>query len=142
MDKDFRSSVTITITSESIENGEHEEQRVDVRGDWVKKGDTYFLRYYEEERATSTLVKWTAGVEEVFVIRQGDASVRQHFVPKHDLYTVYTTPYGQFSLRTVTNQLQATVNETEGRLYMHYFTQFDDAEPIEHRMNIAFQLLS
>ncbi len=142
MTRDFRSSVAITITAESIENGEHAEQTVNVRGDWVKKADSYFLRYQEQERSTSTLVKWKEGNEEVYVIRQGETSVRQHFVPKHDLYTIYTTPYGQFSLRTVTNQMQVNVTETDGLLQLHYFTQLGDAEPSEHRLSIAFQLLS
>lgn len=141
MTNTFRSSVAISIQSESKENATQQENTIEVRGEWVQKGGFFFLQYREEEKSTSTWVKWKPEVAEVWVIRQGDISVRQHFIPREDLYTIYTTPYGQFSLRTVTNRIQIAVEEAGGSLQLHFFTQVDDAEPIEHRMNIQFKVL-
>lgn len=142
MNNDFRSSVIITIHSESTQDGQVERSDQEVRGDWVKKGSSYYLRYTDEVSSTTTFVKWVEGVDEVWVIRQGEVSVRQHFVPKMDLYTVYTTPYAQFSLRTLTDQLMIEVGEVSGILQFNFISQLHDAEPLEHRMAIQFKILA
>lgn len=142
MNNDFRSSVHISIRAERKQQGQLEQSTQDVHGQWVKKGTSYYLRYKDTEDSTTTFVKWMEGVDEVWVIRQGEVSVRQHFVPKMDLYTVYTTPYAQFPLRTITDQLQIAVNETNGMIQLEFISQLQDLEPLEHRMSIQFKILT
>ncbi len=142
MTSDFRSSVQITIRAERKLQGQIEQSNKGVRGEWVKKGSSYYLRYKDTEDATNTFVKWTEGVNEIWVIRQGDVSVRQHFVPKLDLYSLYTTPYAQFQLRTLTDHLQISVNEKNGIIELEFTSQLQDLEALEHHMIIQFQILS
>lgn len=139
---EFRNTVAITIQSESIEHNEVQKHMLESKGEWFCKGGFFYLRYHEEDKSTTTLIKWKSGEPEVWVIRQGDLAVRQHFFPAGDVFTAYTTPYGQFVLRTVTHRVVEEVTELGGELYLHFFTQLEDAEPIEHRMKIAFHMLS
>lgn len=141
MKNDFRSSVQISIRAERKLLDEVEHSTQEVRGEWVKKGNSFYLRYSDED-STNTFVKWMEGLNEVWVIRQGEVSVRQHFVPKMDLYTVYTTPYAQFQLRTLTDQLQIEVDETNGMIQLQFTSQLQESEPLEHRMTIQFHILT
>lgn len=142
MNQDFRNSVIITIHSEITQNGETERNMQEVRGEWVRKGENFFLRYTEPGSSSSTLVKWAEGKDEVWVTRQGSVQVRQHFLPKVELFATYTTPYGRFSLRTFTQEIHIAAGEDHGMLQLSFLSQFNDSTESEHKLTILYRMLS
>lgn len=139
MKEDVRKEVTIEIHAVAIQQDEQEENRIEAKGELIKKGQVTYLRYQEENSFTTTLMKWSMQGEEVWITRQGEIQVRQHLAPGAETYAIYTTPYGSYSLKTFTHALHIPENIETDEIRLHFNTQLSDGPPLEHRLRISIR---
>lgn len=101
----------VAIRLESESEGQGFVQNLD--GELYPKGDHVYLRYkevHEELGDTSALIRLQKG--QIRLIRQGDVSSEQIFIPGEQHTGTYTTPHGTLPIETLTEYIDFNLTES------------------------------
>lgn len=131
---DRRKPVRIQIRKKG--DGNEPALKVQVEGEWIRKGGQEYLRYHDPETGSMTTLKWDGEHRGIWIIRQGEVQSRQYFLPGEETYSVYHTPFGSFSLRTFTRLADMHVAEGTGCLHLQFVTQLNGGEELSHDLTL------
>ncbi|NEN87201.1 DUF1934 domain-containing protein [Paenibacillus elgii] len=110
----------VRITLESDSGGERIVRQ--MTGDWFSKGRHAYLRYAEPPEAEMGRTMTTVRVEqgEVRIVRHGDVSFEQTFVPGRRHYGYLQTPQGRLELETFTQMLDVAAEGPDALLAVRW----------------------
>lgn len=107
-----------------ISVADKQESRRDVAAELYLKGDNIYLRYPEADMGqTTTTVK--IGTRQVKILRHGEVSSEQVFVPEAATTGYYQTPQGRIRLEIQTRELDVRLTEGLGTVKWSYDLYFD-----------------
>ena len=97
-------------------------------GSYSKKGNEYTLTYHETEitgmQGTVTTLKVVG--DRVILMRFGSNNSQMVFEKGHKHTGYYETPYGSFTISTLSNQMQIDLGDKGGEIKVGYTLQIDN----------------
>ena len=118
---DVGTDVNIKLVSSIIPiEGERETYELWLRGSFIEKNGSYFLRYEEvlEDKQIKTTVKLHA--QKAFIMRSGDLNMRLPLILNYEERGHYESAYGMLPVMTKTNHLQIEHVEHSGTFKTEY----------------------
>ncbi len=141
--KDKASVQLEVINNQHLQRGE--DDRLEYRGEgklFRKNGKSYLI--YEETgegiAGARTTVKIAPCNERVLISRQGSGGLRQEFKAGKTHYDSYHTPGGRIQLKTVTEALNISLQETAGSVEIEYRLYIAGEYFSRNSLSIKFQI--
>lgn len=133
--------VTIRLQSRQTMDGETLTADQTLRGTLTPEGEGWTLSYREGEDSglgnTVTFLTVTPG--KVVLERRGEVSCRMVFRPGRRYLTDYATPYGSFPLELVARDVESTLEDGRGRLYLRYGLRLGEGSMGVNRLELEFE---
>lgn len=135
---------TVRLTTRQGEGESRCETKMTVVGSLEQTENGLVLCYIEppQEDGTSAHVRLTLRPHRVFLERGGEFSSRMVFEPGRRCLCQYDTPYGALVLHTRCRELENTMNEHGGRLYLTYDLESGAEHSDECMMEILVEEVS
>lgn len=113
----------------------------ETNGLYYLKGNTVYLSFEEEQETgkVKTIIK-IAG-EEVTVLRSGAVNMRHVFRKSKETTGNYQSPFGHFTMKTKTENVQYQYNEKtkKGQLFFSYILQLQNQQSGRYSITITFR---
>lgn len=133
--------VAIRLQSRQTMDGETLTTEEKLRGTLTPAGEGWTLSYREGESSgmgnTVTLLTVTSG--KVVLERRGEVSCRMVFRAGRRYLTEYATPYGSFPLELVTRDVESTLEDGKGRLYLRYGLRLGEGSMGVNRLELELE---
>ena len=130
----MKKDVSINITTQSIPKAD-EPQTISTKakGTVYKKDDLLYISYPENpEEFGKTLTTVKIKNDRVELIRTGNISSRLVFIKNRPFESSYNTPYGSLPLKLTVSDMNISVDETEGTIFMKYSLDFAGDETVNN----------
>lgn len=133
--------VTIRLQSRQSMDGETLTTEEKLRGTLTPAGEGWTLSYREGESSglgnTVTFLTVTPG--KVVLERRGEVVCRMVFRGGRHYLTDYVTPYGSFPLELVARDVESTLEDGRGRLYLRYGLRLGEGSMGVNRLELEFE---
>lgn len=131
--------VYVSITGESIIDGEADRTEFVTEGDYVFRGGKYFLKYkeglIEGEESLTTMIKLDKNT--VTMTRSGSANTQMIFEGGKRHLSHYETPMGSFTIGILTDSMQVNLGENGGDVKIKYVLEINNVKTENNlRLNI------
>ncbi|MEX2104187.1 MAG: DUF1934 domain-containing protein [Bacilli bacterium] len=112
-------------------------------GQLQQMGDSLYLSYSEDETEmgrTTTRYKFERKTSQgLTLIRSGDISMRQVFVPNEVTYGRYESPFGTFQMETTTKHTAFSWDGIKGEIKLDYRLRMNEDDLGRFRLHIKFE---
>lgn len=106
--------ISIELKTEIFQNEEKTEYFYQLPGQFVRMGDTLYIRYKEQDPETNAETSVTFKIEPegaIHLIRSGAQRSRLNFLYQTRQETPYQTPYGVLPIATFTDHLHVSLKD-------------------------------
>ncbi len=136
----MKKDVIITIVGGYEDRfGEDEPTELVTPGCYYEKNGKKYLVYEESELTgfepgTKTMLK--IDKDTLTMSRNGAGGTHMVFQSGKKHLGHYETPYGSFTVSTMTDMLDIDMGETEGKISLNYFVDIDNVPQSENALNV------
>ncbi|MFC7062289.1 DUF1934 domain-containing protein [Halobacillus seohaensis] len=135
-------NVRVKLVTEIRESDRKEEMAMSEAGQYYSRGKTEVLKFTEhpeEGEPINTMVTMKPG--HVSIKRTGGVDMRQVFQKQLETENVYHHTYGDFHMRTYTDQIehQSLEDASSGRLFISYQMTLNHEVTQRHRLTLLFE---
>ncbi len=123
-------------------DGEKQEQEVMTEGQYYVQDGKHFLLYeevLEDNQKVRTILKDSQKFIEV--VKNGYLSVKMRFLEQGSFNSLYETPMGNVSLRTVTKKINRTFSQEKMLWELHYSVYMDGQYISENILGIDMEFV-
>ena len=123
-------------------DGEKQEQEVMTEGQYYTQDGKHFLLYeevLEDNQKVRTILKDSHKFIEV--VKNGYLSVKMRFLEQGSFNSLYETPMGNVSLRTVTKKINRTFSQEKMLWELHYSVYMDGQYISENILGIDMEFV-
>ncbi|WP_079528339.1 DUF1934 domain-containing protein [Halobacillus hunanensis] len=134
--------VRIKLITEIRDAGRKEEMTLSEQGQLYTRNETEVLKFTEhpeEGEPVKTMV--TIKPDHISIKRTGPVEMRQVFQKKLETENIYHHTYGDFHMRTWTDQIEyrSLSEASQGRLFISYQMTLNDEVEQRHRLTLLFE---
>ncbi|MBH0230552.1 DUF1934 domain-containing protein [Halobacillus sp. KCTC 3957] len=134
--------VQVQLVTEIRDEDRREKMEVNEPGRFFTKGETQvltFTEHPEEGDPINTMI--TVKPNHVSIKRSGGVDMRQVFQKDLETENLYHHTYGEFHMKTYTEELEYRSLEqaSEGRLYLSYQMTLNHEVTQAHRLTLTFE---
>ncbi len=135
--------VIIQLKTTVDQKGQKQNYLFDLKGQFVRIGETLYLRYKEQQPDSEELVPVTIKIEpdgKVQLIRSGQMRMRLKFSYQEKNETIMQTPYGFVRFCTFTHDLKVSLKDQpfSGSMDIQYELQAGEEKMGDYHLQIAF----
>lgn len=133
--------VTIRLQSRQTMDGETLTADQTLRGTLTPEGEGWTLSYREgaDSGLGDTVTFLTVTPGKVVLERRGEVVCRMVFRSGRRYLTDYATPYGSFPLELVARDVESTLEDGRGRLYLRYGLRLGEGSMGVNRLELEFE---
>lgn len=133
--------VTIRLQSRQTMDGETLTADQTLRGTLTPEGEGWTLSYREgaDSGLGNTVTFLTVTPGKVVLERRGEVVCRMVFRSGRRYLTDYVTPYGSFPLELVARDVESTLEDGRGRLYLRYGLRLGEGSMGVNRLELEFE---
>ena len=134
--------VQVKLVTEIRDDDQSQTMEVNEPGQFFKRGDTQvltFTEHPEEGDAINTMI--TIKPNHVSIKRSGGVEMRQMFQKELETENLYHHTYGDFHMRTYTEEMKFRSLEeaSQGQLYLSYQMTLNHEVTQAHRLTLTFE---
>lgn len=136
---DKQKGVIITLKSIQSDGNNSNATELITEGLYEKTKDGYMITYDESEATGykgSTTVLTTIGDKQVIMQRTGSTNSNLFIEKGKKHHCHYGTPYGDFMVGITTKDIQSSLNDNGGDLYMKYVVDINSSYISDHEIII------
>ena len=137
----MESNYLISIVGEQKIDGETDSVEVVTEGSYVFPNGRYFITYeeYDKENPSEhyTSVVKAEGEKMVTIMRAGGISSRLTLEKDRRHYCHYSVPVGEMMIGIYTSQINSTLSEKGGELFVKYTIDFNASLASENEFHIT-----
>lgn len=121
-------------------DGDHDDIRLMTRGDFVKRGSSYYIVYRESEttgyEGCVTVVRADAS-QKVSMLRYGEAASQLVIEKGRRHLCLYETGYGSMTLGIAADEIENGLSDTGGRLFFSYLIDLESSSLSRNSVEIT-----
>ena len=137
----MENNALIVLKGKQEIDGEENCYELTTMGNYIKKGDKYYISYEGSEITGYENTRTTLKVKEDYVsmIRFGKASAQMIFEKGSKYSGYYNTPYDGLTVDVTTKDIQVNIDDDGGEFKLDYYIQFNHDAPVRNGMHVKIR---